>query len=312
MPSAAVEDVHFWTPRVLAPFLLLIFIWGSTWIVIKDQISAVPPSWSVSYRFIAAALALFALLAVRRQPLMLGRRGQLWAVGLGFFQFSANFNFVYRAELYVTSGLVAVMFALLMVPNAILARVWLGQRINRAFLIGSGVAAIGVALLFLQEFRQSDLADGHVLLGIGLTLIAMACASTANVMQATEGAKPYPIVTLLAWAMFWGVAMNSLFALATVGPPVIDPRWRYLGGILYLGVIGSAFTFPLYFAMIRQIGAGRAAYSGVLIPIVAMAISTLAEGYRWSPLAIGGAVLALIGLVIAMGARRPRAPRLQG
>ena len=64
------------TPRIVLPFLLVSLIWGSTWLVIKDQISEVPASWSVSYRFLAASIATFIVIALRRQQLRLDRRGQ--------------------------------------------------------------------------------------------------------------------------------------------------------------------------------------------------------------------------------------------
>ncbi|MEM8695062.1 MAG: DMT family transporter [Pseudomonadota bacterium] len=308
--AAADTDTNFWTPRILLSFLLISMIWGSTWIVIKDQIISVPPVWSVSYRFLAASLAMFLVIAIRRRPLMLDRRGHFWAVLLGCSQFAFNFNFVYGAELYITSGLVAVMFALLMVPNAILGRIFLGQRITAGFVIGSGIAIAGIALLFVQEYRLAPIGGNAVFVGIGLTLAAIMSASTANILQASEGAKAHPILTLIAWAMLWGALLDALFALVTVGPPVIEPRFGYFAGILYLGVIGSAVTFPIYFGLIREIGAAQAAYTGVLVPIVAMVFSTVFEGYVWSPLAMCGAALAIAGLLYAMRARRPKMPRI--
>jgi drug/metabolite transporter (DMT)-like permease len=86
---------------------------------------------------------------------------------------------------------------------------------------------------------------------------------------------------------------------------VIETRPAYLLGILYLGVIGSSITFTLYFQLIRTIGPAKAAYTSVLIPVIAMLLSTLFEGYRWSLLAVGGGVLVLVGLVLALRARRP-------
>ena len=136
------RETSLLTPRILIPFLLVSLIWGSTWLVIKDQISEVPPSWSVSYRFLIAAAAMFILVALRRQPFQLDRTGHLLAMILGFFQFTFNFNFVYNAELYITSGLVAVLFALLMVPNALLSRVFLGQKISGSFIAGSAICLL--------------------------------------------------------------------------------------------------------------------------------------------------------------------------
>lgn len=292
------------TPRVILPFLTVSLIWGSTWFVIRDQLSVVPGPWSVCYRFAVAAIGMFALALVMRQPLRLQRSGLLWAALLGLMQFSLNFNFVYAAEHHITSGLVAVLFALLIIPNALIARAWLGIRVAPAFWIGSAIAATGIALLILREYRIAPVGGHEVLIGAALTLTAVMCASVSNVIQANDSMKRHPMMPLLAWAMLIGAMLDAAFAWSQFGPPMIEPRAAYFGGILYLGIVGTVLTFPLYFRLIRDIGPGKAAYSSVLIPIVAMLISTLFEGYQWSALSVGGAVLAIGGLVIAMRARQ--------
>ncbi len=296
-------------PRVWLPFLVVVLIWGSTWIVIRDQLGSggvtVPPSWSVSYRFLVAGLALGAVAIVRRERVAWTRDFLGFAAALALLQFVLNFNFVYRAEAHITSGLVAVVFALLVVPNAVLARLFLKQRVSARFVAGSAVAAAGVALLFVHEARADPGAVGATLTGIALTGCAILSASCANVMQATARARRHAMVPTLAVAMLMGSAMDAAFALATVGPPVIDPRPAYLAGVLYLGFVGSSLAFTLYFRIIRAIGPAKAAYNGVMVPVVAMALSTLFEGYRWSALAAAGALLAMAGLVIALSARRP-------
>lgn len=291
--------------EVLVPFLLVTLIWGSTWLVIKDQLAVVPPSWSVTYRFTLAGLVMLGWAAARGDTLRLDMRGWLFVAGLGIAQFTFNFNFVYRAEQHITSGVVAIVYALLLVPNAVLARVFLGQRMGRQLLIGSAVAMTGVALLFVHEARLSPVGPEQALIGIGIALLGVLSASIANVMQASDTARAYPMASTLGWAMLIGAAADAVFASATSGPPVVELRWGYLAGVLYLGVLGSALTFTIYFRLIRAIGPAKAAYTSVLIPVIAMLLSTLFEGYRWSGLAAGGAVLVLAGLVIALKARRP-------
>ncbi len=310
MGESELSEPSLLTPRILIPFLLVSIIWGSTWLVIKDQIGTVAPSWSVAYRFLIAAAAMFILVGLRKQPFRLGLQGQIWAILIGIAQFSFNFNFVYNAELYITSGLVAVMFALLMVPNAILGRLFLGQRIGGPFICGSAIAAVGIAMLFWHEYQASPATLTEVLLGVAFTVGGVLSASVANVMQATDRVKIYPIITMLAWAMFWGAVINIVVSLATVGAPQYELRTGYWVGIFYLGVIGSVVTFPLYFSMIREIGPGRAAYSSVLVPVVAMILSTLFEGYVWTWLPLGGALLAMAGLLVALTARKPKTPRI--
>lgn len=292
-------------PRVLVPFLIVSIVWGSTWFVIRDQLGTVPASWSVTYRFAVATIAMFALAAIMRQPLKVDAQMMRWTMLLGLLQFCFNFNFVYAAEHHVTSGLVAVIFALLIVPNALLAKWWLGRRIGWPFIIGSAIAGAGVSLLMLQEYRAAPVGDDEVLLGLSLTLCGVISASVSNVLQVVPRVARFPTVTILAWSMLWGTVFDAVFAFAVSGPPVIDPQSGYVGGVLYLAIIGSVLTFPLYFNLIRTIGPGKAAYTGVLTPVIAMMLSTLFEDYRWSTVALGGATLAIIGLLVAL--RQPKA-----
>ncbi|MBU3078328.1 DMT family transporter [Sphingomonas quercus] len=290
--------------RVAVPFILVTLIWGGTWLVIRDQISVVPIGWSVTWRFVSGAAAMLLYARVTGVPLRLSAPQQGLAVLIGFAQFVLNFNFVYRAETFVTSGLVAVVYALLVVPNAILGRIFLGAQVSRAFLAGSAVAFLGIALLFRHEMAVAAAGPHAVAVGIVIAMAGVLSASAANILQATKRAREVPILALLGWVMLWGALIDAAFAWATVGPPVIDTSWRYLAGTAYLGVLGSAVAFPLYFGVIRIIGPARAAYTSVLIPVIAMALSTLFEGYVWSLEAAAGGALVLVGLVIALAARR--------
>lgn len=305
------QPVTLLSPRVLIPFAFVTLIWGSTWIVIVGQLGVVPPSWSVTYRFAVAAAAMFVFAAFRRERLWLEPRGMAFAAVLGLAQFTFNFNFVYRAEQHITSGLVAVLFALLIVPNTLMGRIFLRTPLEGRFLAGAGIAILGVGMMILHEYRAAAIGAGEVLVGTALTLSGVMSASTANVMQGTKIARAQSMVVMIAWAMLFGALADGSFAWITTGPPVIEPTPAYIGGVLYLGIIASAVTFPLYFNVIRAVGPGQAAWSSVLIPIIAMGFSTAFEGYRWATLSIAGGAVALVGLVIAV-AKRPDRPSVSG
>ena len=302
--DAAAEPQSMLRPAVALPFLLVALIWGSTWWVITGQVGEVPASWSVTWRFAMATPAMFLVAAMMGRSLKLGRAGHGLAFLVGVTQFCGNYNFVYRAEMHLTSGIVALMISLLLVPNAVLARVLLGQPILRRFAVGSAIAIVGIGLLLLNEARQGP-PGGQVMLGIVFALVAMFCASVSNVIQANEVGQKLPMVSLLAWAMLYGTLCDAALALATAGPPVLPTDTAYWLGTAYLAVFGSVVTFPLYYTLIRQLGAGRAAYNGVVLVVIAMLFSTALEGYRWSLLAGAGALLAMAGLVVALSARKP-------
>jgi drug/metabolite transporter (DMT)-like permease len=285
---------------VIIPFIIFTAIWGSTWIVIRGQLGDVPPPWSVTYRFIIAAAAMAAVARWKGESLRLTGAGFLAAAILGFLQFVVNFNAVYFAEQHITSGLVATVFALLLIPNSLLAWAFLAQRPERRFVWGSAVAVAGVALLFAHELNEHPGRSGEILLGIGLTLAGMFGASCANVFQAREKVRRVPLFALLAWAMALGAAMDGAIALVTSGPPVFDVRPSYWLGLMYLALFASALAFSLYLPVVRRIGPGKAAYSSVLVPIIAMSFSTWLEGYRWTATTVAGALLVIGGMGLAM------------
>ena len=297
-------------PRVLVPFMLTGTIWGSTWFVITGQISDAPAAWGVFYRFMLATPALFLVATLMGNRLRLNRAQHLLALGVGIAQFSGNFLFVYHAEQHITSGIVAVMFALLMVPNAIFARAFIGERVQRGFIGGSLVAIAGVALLLAHEWNAAPL-GGNVGLGIVLAVSGMLAASIANVVQANPTGRRVPMVSLLAWAMLYGTLFDLVFAMLTAGPPQVPDTWQFWAGTAYLAIIGSVVTFPLHYNLVREIGAGKTAYNGIVTVCVAMLLSTLFEDFRWDALSITGMALALTGMGLALRARRVKTVQVQ-
>jgi len=293
---------------VVIPFIIFTAIWGSTWIVITGQLGSVPPQWSVTYRFAIAAVAMAGVAAWKGESLNLGRGGLLAAAFLGFNQFCVNFNAVYLAERHVTSGVVATVFALLLIPATLLGWLWLGHRPSKRFAWSSLVAISGIVLLFVHELREHPANARQIATGIVLTLVGMLGAAIANVAQARPEIRRFPLLGLLAWSMAAGAIIDGIIAFAMTGPPVFEPRPSYWLGVFYLSLIASVLTFSLYYPVVRRIGPGQAAYSSVIVPIIAMGFSTWLEHYRWTGLAVAGAVLALGGMAAALGRDRSGVP----
>ena len=288
---------------VVIPFILFTLIWSSTWFVIRYQLGVVPAQWSVTYRFLIAGAAMAVMARVQGHSLRADAGLLRAALLIGLMQFCVNFNAVYLAERHITSGLVATVFALLLIPNSLLAWAWLGHRVSGRFIAGGAVAVAGIALLFVHEAQDHPAFGAEIGVGILLTVAGLIGASVSNVYQALERVRRYPISVLLAWSMAVGTVIDAAVAWPLTGPPRFDPRPEYWLGLLYLALVASVLAFSLYFPVVRRIGPGKAAWSSVLTPIIAMALSTAFEGYRWSLLAAAGALLAMGGMVVALGGR---------
>ncbi len=289
---------------VTLPFATFTAVWGSTWIVIRDQLGTVPPQWSVAYRFIIAAAAMALIAWMKGERMRLDRKGAVAVLFLGFAQFCVNFNVVYLAERHITSGVVATVFALLLIPSTLLAWAFLGHRPTGRFVVSSLVAIAGIALLFIHEIRENSGRTEQIVAGIAITMVGIVAAASANVFQARPEVRRFPLFAMLAWSMAAGALLDILVALAMAGPPVFDTRPGYWLGVIYLALAASVLTFSLYYPVVRKIGPAKAAYSSVLVPIIAMGFSTWLEDYRWTSLTVAGAVLALGGMLGALS--RPR------
>jgi drug/metabolite transporter (DMT)-like permease len=307
LAQGELSEGHFSAERpssVVIPFIIFTVTWGSTWTVIRGQLGSVSPQWSVTYRFVVASLAMAAFARWKGDSLNIGRKGLLAACFLGFTQFCVNFNAVYLAERRITSGVVATVFALLLIPASLLAWAFLGHRPTKRFAWSSVVAVAGIILLFMHEVREHPSDSSQIAAGIALTLVGMLGAAIANVWQARPEIRRFALFPMLAWSMAAGALIDGLIAFGMTGPPTFDTRWSYWAGVLYLALLASVLTFSLYYPVVRKIGPAKAAYSSVIVPIIAMGLSTWLEDYRWTPLTILGALLALGGMVAALSRSR--------
>jgi drug/metabolite transporter (DMT)-like permease len=102
-----------------------------------------------------------------------------------------------------------------------------------------------------------------------------------------------------SWAMLIGASVLGAGALVLGMPFTIEPGMRYTASLLYLAIPGSVIAFTAYLTLVGRIGPDRAAYSTVLFPVVALTVSTVVEGYVWTPAAFAGLVLVLCGNLLA-------------
>ena len=288
-------------------YAIVVLIWGTTWFTIKFQLGVVAPEISLVYRFGLAAVCVFAYAHFTGSQLRLSWRDHRFVALQGATLFCLNYWMTYLSTQFLTSGLVAVLFTSIIFFNLVNARLILGTPIERRVLVAAGAGMLGVALLFLPEVRAA-LRDAAVLHGAALALGATYIASLGNIAASRNTAQGLPVVTVNAYGMAYGAFGLAVIAAIRGTPVDFDPRWPYVVSLLYLSLAGTSLAFGLYLALIKRIGASRAAYSSVLFPVVALVVSTLFEGYRWSVPAIVGLAVLVAGNALALGRREPKAP----
>ena len=297
MPRLAFDSPRllFWGPTL---------IWASTWHVILYQLREVPALDAVAWRFVLASALLFAITHWRGESWRLPARVHPWLALTGVVQFGVNYWGVYEAERHIPSGLVAVLFSLMVFGNAASGALFFGQPITRRFALAATGGVTGVALIFWPEVLAAG-ARPQALQGLAVGLMAVACACTGNALTLAMSRRGVPLVPMLAWCMGYGALGLVLAALAGGGLSVGHSMawWTSFG---YLAVIGTVLPFLLYFKLVQREGPGRAALTGVLVPVIALAISAAFEGWQPSWLSLSGMALCLGSVYVAT---RPPAQR---
>ena len=286
----------------LSLYLATILIWGSTWFAIKLQLGVVPPAVSVAWRFLAAATLLLGYALWRRLPLRYSRRDHGWMLLQGVLLFCLNYVGFYWSERQLASGLVAVICSLMMIGNIIGMRLFFGVPVQRVNLIGGVLGIAGVALLFLPELRGLS-ASRATLAGIALAAGATVSASLGNMVASRNQRHGLPILQASGWSMLYGALVTGAAALLLGEDLRFESSWRYLASFAYLVVFGSVLAFGAYLTLMKRIGAHRAGYAMVAIPVVALLISTWFEDLHWTANLWAGAALCLIGNVLVLGRR---------
>ncbi|QDL53482.1 DMT family transporter [Rhodoferax aquaticus] len=282
----------FWVPTL---------IWATTWHTILYQLGEVSVLHSVALRFGLASAMLFSIARWRGESLRVPPRMHLWLMLTGAVQYGFNYMSTYHSEQHLASGLVAVVFTLMIFSNAMAGALFFGQPMTRRFMAFSGVGVFGIALIFWPDIAAAQ-ANTGVWVGMAWALMAISFATVGNVLTLRLTRGGLSLVPVLAWSMGYGALTLVLVAAASGIAFVVDARWTYWASLVYLSAFGSVAAFLLYFKLAQRQGPGRAALMGMVIPVIALVVSALFEGWRPTAVSAAGIALCLAGL---WGATRP-------
>ncbi|MBT4239403.1 MAG: DMT family transporter [Oceanospirillaceae bacterium] len=285
-------------------YLSTVLIWGTTWIAIPFQLGEVAILTSVFYRFALAAAIMLSLVLVSGRLQTTSKQDHSFMVLHGMCLFSLNFVCVYTAGLTVSSGLLAVIFSSSTLFNAINNRIFWGEKPTPAVFAAGILGIIGLSLMFWPELAE-DSNKGVDLGSIGFAFLGTFLFSLGNMISVRHNKKGLKPFTSSAYAMVYGTLFLAGLLLITNTPLTWDSRPQYLGGLFYLAIIGSVAGFTAYLSLVARIGASKAAYATVLFPVVALALSTVFEGYAWSLSSLSGLVLVLLGNGLILGIKLP-------
>ncbi|MBT0724962.1 DMT family transporter [Rosenbergiella sp. S61] len=275
-------------------YLGVVVIWGTTWFAIALQQGEVSILVSIFWRFTIAGGLLLLINRWRLGKTQLTWRDHGFCLLQGLCAFSLNFYCFYLAASQITTGIESVIFSMAILFNAINQAIFYRVTPVKRFWPAAALGIIGITILFSDQWGAQYFSVS-LGVGVGLSLVGTYGFSLGNMLSIRHQRRGLAILTTNSWAMCYGAAVAGILAYFYGYSFTLPAQPLYLGALFYLALFGSVIGFGAYYFLVGRIGAGQAAYTTVLFPLVALTISTRFEGYQWHPHAVVGLGIILLG-----------------
>jgi O-acetylserine/cysteine efflux transporter len=284
-------------------WLILCLIWGTTWIFIKIGLGDLPPITFAAARFVVAVAILLPIIWYRRMPWP--RTASEWKlIALtGFLQFSFNYSTVFWAEQYITSGLAAVLQAMITVFGLLLAWIFLpAERITPVKIFAVILGIVGVAVIFVEQLRIESV---MAFAGCAAIVTGAYAAAQASILIKARGSSLHP-ASLVCAQMICGLPAILIYSLIAEGDPTsFNWTWQAIACVLYLSILGTIAAFWLYYWLLSRIESTKAMMISLVTPLIAVVIGAFFLGERLPPQTLVGGLL-IISSVALIALRKPR------
>jgi drug/metabolite transporter (DMT)-like permease len=254
---------------------------------------------SVAYRFLLASLLIFAWCLIRKLPLRFAAREHGWLALFGVGSFGIGYVFVYYAEQYVVSGLVAVGYSASPLLGMLGMRLFFGTPMTRRVALASMLGIGGIVVVFYPELARLQ-SGTQAAMGAVFTILSVLIASVGTIVAYRNQRAGVPLWQGMAWGMFYGALSAFLLGIASGEPLTFETTPAYVLSLIYLAVLGSVAAFASYLTLLKRIGAARAGYIGVMVPVVALVLSAAFEGFKFQPLTLAGIAVLVAGNVLML------------
>ncbi|RPF26654.1 EamA family transporter [Georgenia muralis] len=267
-------------------------VWGTTYAVTTQWLPEDRPLLAAMLRALPAGLVLLAI--GHRLP-----HGSWWwrAAVLGTLNIGAFFALLFVAAYRLPGGVAATLGAVQPLVVAGLAAALLAERVRLRTALAGLAGVTGIALLVLRADARLDGA------GLAAGLAGTVCVALGMVLTRRWG-RPVPLLTFTGWQLAAGGLALVPVVLAVEGLPA-GLTAQNVGGFAYLGVVGTAAAYALWFRGLERLPVAAVSFLGLLSPVVATVVGWVALGEALTAGQLAGMVIALGGL--AVGATTPGA-----
>tara|TARA_B100001063_G_scaffold97345_1_gene90915 strand:+ start:3031 stop:3819 length:789 start_codon:yes stop_codon:yes gene_type:complete len=259
----------------------------------------VDPMVSVFYRFFLASIIIIVFCIVKKFSLKFSIKEHFYIALLGVLLFNINYVIFYLSTQYLISGFVALCFSSILFMNVLNNIIFHKNYPSLITLIGGTIGALGLFFIFYEEISNFTFSS-KISYGIFLGIIATYFASLGNLVSAYTSKISLPVIPVTGLGMLYGSFSLFLYLLFNQVSFSYEFSFSYNLSLIYLSMFGSVFGFTLYLSLIKKIGSNDAAYVAVIMPLIALLVSTVFEGLKWEINLFIGASLVVFGNILIL------------
>ncbi len=269
-------------------------VWGASFLFMRIAAPEFGPLVLVEVRVVIAALFLLPIFLARTDVALLTDNWKKLSI-LSVLNSVAPFYLLTFATLSITGGFAGILNASAPIWAAMIAWVWLADRLNLSRIIGLLIGFIGVVLLVWDKVSLSF--DGTTVAVLAGIIAAVFYGYGGNYAKKyLSGVNPLAIATGSMIA-----ASIILFPIAVYLWPNEMPSLRSWIAVIIMGVASTGVAYILYFRLIRNVGPAKAITVTYLIPAFAMFWGAIFIDEKVTTTMIVGCAIIFLGTALATG-----------
>ena len=283
--------------QILGIYALTCMIWGSTWLAIRIGLESMPPIISAGYRFTLAALLILGVISIKKIKIQTDPIAIKLYLAMAFLSFVIPYGLIYWAELFVPSGLTAILYAVYPFSIAIFSFLMIpSEKIGINKIIGIVISFTGLYVIFSGSFTGN--LDNY-LLGLIAVFVSAIMQSSIAVSIKKYGHHLHPLAMNFYPMLIAGIVL-LIYGFIIEGHLQIKYDYKAFFSVFYLALFGSLITFTSYYWLIKRVNIVIVSLITFITPIIALFLGWFFYNEQLSLHQLAGCLLVLVGLLAAI------------
>lgn len=288
----------------------LCLVWGTTWIAIKYSLEGIPPFLGAMFRFAVASVFLYVYARFRGISLKLDSGNLKYIFVSAVLLYLFDYGLIYWGEQYLYAGVTAVFFATFPIFTGLVSNfIFKNESFLWSKFFGLVVAFGGITLIFFDQLLITDFSG--LVFWASAAIIVSALSAAVSLVMVKKYLSRVPTVPLTLHQMIWGVITLGIIGLLRGETSEVMLTTRVVLSVFYLGAIGSALAFVLYYSLLKEMSASAVSSIIYVTPLVAIFIGWLLLDEKITIKILAGTLLIFGGIAISQIREYRRTPKIE-